>query len=258
MFVDWKIKQPMNHTGTTHLSILCIIGTYYIFFLNSLISLWFVSVFFSLGFDCFFLDFFVLWFDFGCLFWSWFSIILVWFFLERKLRQDERALCFGKRMNCYVILGIFYCFHFGFLFNFMLCFVCLDFFFVFCFVVDWVAVLLFHFWPRHSLLCAFILDGFQSEFMFFVIIIIVTFREFYCVRKLYRKVEEHVYDEPSPRPPMIRYTMSKRYLHSFFSTQKKQATLVRISDPNNYRNYSNLFCSVHFYWNAFLFMLLRT
>lgn len=50
-----------------------------------------------------------------------------------------------------------------------------------------------------------------------IIVIIITFRVFSCVLKLYRKVEEHVCEEPSPRQPMIRCNMSKRYLpeHSF-------------------------------------------
>lgn len=65
------------------------------------------------------------------------------------------------------------------------------------------------------LFCIFSL--FQSAFIvsvIMIIIVVIIFREFYCVLKLYRKVEEHVYEEPSPRPPMIRYNMSKRYLPS--------------------------------------------
>lgn len=45
-----------------------------------------------------------------------------------------------------------------------------------------------------------------------VIIIIVIYREYYCVLKFSRKVEDYVYEEPSPRPHQIRYNMSKRYL----------------------------------------------
>lgn len=73
----------------------------------------------------------------------------------------------------------------------------------------------------------------QKKKLFSVVISLqfvwLQFREFYCVHKLYRKVEEHVYEEPSPRQLMIQCNMSKRYL-----IQNKQFLLLNLKKTKNH------------------------
>lgn len=84
----------MNHTGTTHLSILCIIGTYYIYFFK--LFDFTVNCFcfcFSLDFDCFFFDFFVSLIRFRL-----FVLVLIFdhfglVFFRTKIANKMRGLC---------------------------------------------------------------------------------------------------------------------------------------------------------------------
>lgn len=203
----------MNHNGTTHLSILHHWHILLVFFLFKKKKL-FDSTVICFCFDYLFLTYFFL------LFFDSISVLLVLIShlnfqteIVTKIREALVLLIFFSHQNrwttvffpCFFPSKIFFD---SFLFSSSIefwGFVITMFFFV---TVTFCSVQLF-------------LMVFSSEFMFYVVIIItVTFREFYCVLKLYRKVEEHVYDEPSPRPPMIRCIMSKRYLHNFFTKNK--------------------------------------
>lgn len=146
-----------------------------------------------------------------------FSISTFDLILKQNYEQDEGFIYNEKKEECFflkadesfffILLSVIFVFVF-ILFSRRLRFSFLHFFFC---SVDHVS-------QRQSLFLSsylfwwFIFSSTKWVYVSVVIIIIVIFREFYCVRKLYRKVEEHVYEEPSPRPPMKRYNMSKRYL----------------------------------------------
>lgn len=194
----------MNHNGTTHLSILHYWHILLVFF--SLLTKLFDSTVICFCFEYLLLTYFLL------SFFDSISILISYLNFQTKLvnkirealliffsLKTDEPLCLS---HAFFPSKIFFDSFLVFIVESVLRFCYHNFVFV---TVTFCSVQLF-------------LMVFSSEFMFYVVIIItVTFREFYCVLKLYRKVEEHVYDEPSPRPPMIRCIMSKRYLHNFLT-----------------------------------------